>query len=92
MRSFQVGFGNASGSLVTLTSFLCAMVMSRWVSDFTLITIGMLSYVTGMFLMAFVTTTYVFYMGKFQWQMSKLGTIKVFTIKQHMCLEMLCCF
>ncbi|KAM7405388.1 hypothetical protein PAMP_012655 [Pampus punctatissimus] len=59
----QVGYGNASGFLVILSSFLSAMSMSRWVSDLTLITIGMLSHAAGMFLMAFVTTTYMFYIA-----------------------------
>ncbi|KAG7271790.1 hypothetical protein CRUP_018286 [Coryphaenoides rupestris] len=50
----QVGYGNASGFLIFLTSFLGVMVMSRWVSDATLIIIGMLSFSSGIYFMAFV--------------------------------------
>ncbi|XP_078144452.1 solute carrier family 46 member 2-like [Centroberyx gerrardi] len=60
----EVGYGNASGFVIIISSFLGAMVMSRWVSDHTLITIGMLSFSTGIFLMAFVTTTYMFYIAR----------------------------
>ncbi|XP_070765868.1 solute carrier family 46 member 2-like [Enoplosus armatus] len=60
----QVGYGNASGFLVILSSVLSATVMSRWVSDLTLITMGMLSYAAGIFLMAFVTTPYMFYIAR----------------------------
>lgn len=62
--SSQVGYGDASGFLVIVSSFLSAMVLSRWVSDLTLITIGMLSHSASLFLMAFVTKTYMFYIGK----------------------------
>lgn len=60
----QVGYGNAAGFLVFLTSFLGVMVMSRWVSDVTLIIIGMVSFAAGIYFMAFVTATYMFYLGK----------------------------
>ncbi|KAM3617553.1 uncharacterized protein V6R79_008068 [Siganus canaliculatus] len=60
----QVGYGDASGFLIILSSFLSATVMSRWLSDLTLITVGMLSYAAGIFLMAFVTTTYMFYTAR----------------------------
>ncbi|GLD45593.1 deoxyribonuclease gamma-like protein [Lates japonicus] len=59
----EVGYGNASGFLIVLSSFLSAMVMSRWVSELTLITIGLLSYTAGIFFMTSVTTTYMFYIG-----------------------------
>ncbi|XP_045070377.1 thymic stromal cotransporter homolog, partial [Coregonus clupeaformis] len=59
----QVGYGNAAGFMVFLTSFLGVMVMSRWVSEVTLIIIGMVSFAGGIYFMAFVTTTYMFYMG-----------------------------
>ncbi|KAJ3606010.1 hypothetical protein NHX12_028053 [Muraenolepis orangiensis] len=60
----QVGYGNASGFLIFLTSFLGVMVMSRWVSDVTLIIIGMLSFASGIYFMAFVTETYMFYLAR----------------------------
>ncbi|KAJ8007497.1 hypothetical protein DPEC_G00118110 [Dallia pectoralis] len=60
----QVGYGNAAGFVVFLTSFLGVMVMSRWVSDVTLIIIGMASFAAGIYFMAFVTATYMFYLAR----------------------------
>ncbi|KAM6987053.1 solute carrier family 46 member 2 [Aplochiton taeniatus] len=60
----QVGYGNAAGFLIFLTSFLGVMVMSRCVSDVTLIIIGMLSFTAGIYFMAFVTETYMFYLAR----------------------------
>ncbi|KAI3356919.1 hypothetical protein L3Q82_003350 [Scortum barcoo] len=54
----KVGYGNASGFLIILSSFLSAMLMLRWVGDLTLIT-----HAAGILLMAFVSTTYMFYIG-----------------------------
>lgn len=64
MCLLQVGYGNASGSLVIISSFFSALVLSRWASDVTLITIGMLTNSASIFLTAFVTKTYMFYIGK----------------------------
>nr|XP_023996089.1 LOW QUALITY PROTEIN: thymic stromal cotransporter homolog [Salvelinus alpinus] len=60
----QVGYGNAAGFTVFLTSFLGVMIMSRWVSDVTLIIIGMVSSAAGIYFMAFVTATYMFYLAR----------------------------
>lgn len=60
----QVGYGNAAGFMIFLTSFLGVMVMSRWVSDVTLILIGMLSFTFGIYFMGFVTATYMFYLAR----------------------------
>lgn len=64
MRPLQVGYGNASGNLAVISSFVSALVLSRGVSDITLITIGMLANSASTLLMAFVTETYMFYIGK----------------------------
>ncbi|XP_061759094.1 solute carrier family 46 member 2 isoform X1 [Nerophis ophidion] len=60
----QVGYGNASGFLVTLSSFLSTVILSRWFNDRTLITLGLVSNAAGMLLMAFVTTTYTFFLAR----------------------------
>ncbi|XP_042372336.1 thymic stromal cotransporter homolog, partial [Plectropomus leopardus] len=60
----QVGYGNAVGCAIFLTSFLGVMVFRRCVSDVTLILIGLVSFATGIFFMSFVTTTLTFYLGK----------------------------
>lgn len=62
--SVQVGYGNAAGSAIFLTSFLGVFVFRRCVSDVTLILIGMLSFASGIYFMSFVTATYMFYLGK----------------------------
>uniref|UniRef100_A0A4W5KND6 Solute carrier family 46 member 2 n=1 Tax=Hucho hucho TaxID=62062 RepID=A0A4W5KND6_9TELE len=72
----QVGYGNAAGFLVFLTSFLGVMVMSRWVSDVTLIIIGMVSFAAGIYFMAFVTATYMFYLGKRKFIMTLIQGFK----------------
>ncbi|XP_059894303.1 thymic stromal cotransporter homolog [Gadus macrocephalus] len=60
----QVGYGNASGFLIFLTSFLGVMVMSRFMIDSSLIIVGMLSFASGIYFMAFVTKTYQFYLAR----------------------------
>ncbi|XP_042365242.1 thymic stromal cotransporter homolog [Plectropomus leopardus] len=60
----QVGYGNAVGCAIFLTSFLGVMVFRRCVSDVTLILIGLVSFATGIFFMSFVTTTLTFYLAR----------------------------
>ncbi|XP_058472432.1 thymic stromal cotransporter homolog [Solea solea] len=60
----QVGYGNAAGCTIFLTSFLGVMLFRRCCSDVTLILIGMLSFATGIYFMSFVTATYMFYLAR----------------------------
>ncbi|KAK5851821.1 hypothetical protein PBY51_023345 [Eleginops maclovinus] len=60
----QVGYGNAAGCTIFLTSFVGVMVFRRCVSDTTLILIGMLSFASGIYFMSFVTATYMFYLAR----------------------------
>ncbi|XP_034047795.1 thymic stromal cotransporter homolog [Thalassophryne amazonica] len=60
----QVGYGNAAGNMIFLTSFLGVMLLSRWFSDVSLILIGMLSFASGIYFMSFVTATYMFYLAR----------------------------
>ncbi|XP_044030474.1 thymic stromal cotransporter homolog [Siniperca chuatsi] len=60
----QVGYGNAAGSMIFLTSFLGVIVFRRCVSDVMLILIGMLSFASGIYFMSFVTATYMFYLAR----------------------------
>uniref|UniRef100_A0A8C9XA34 Solute carrier family 46 member 2 n=1 Tax=Sander lucioperca TaxID=283035 RepID=A0A8C9XA34_SANLU len=60
----QVGYGNAAGFMIFLTSFVGVMVFRRCVSDVTLILIGMLSFASGIYFMSFVTATYMFYIAR----------------------------
>ncbi|XP_070707106.1 solute carrier family 46 member 2 [Pempheris klunzingeri] len=60
----QVGYGNAAGCLIFITSFLGVTVFRRCVSDVMLILIGMLSFASGIYFMCFVRTTYMFYLAR----------------------------
>ncbi|XP_068609070.1 solute carrier family 46 member 2-like [Brachionichthys hirsutus] len=60
----QMGYGNAAGSVIVLTSFLAVIVFRRCCSDSMLILIGMLSFASGIFFMSFVTTTYMFFLAR----------------------------
>ncbi|XP_029920932.1 thymic stromal cotransporter homolog [Myripristis murdjan] len=60
----QVGYGNAAGYVIFLTSFFGVMLLSRWLSDVSLVLLGMLSFASGIFFMSFVTTTSMFYLAR----------------------------
>ncbi|XP_040053629.2 solute carrier family 46 member 2 [Gasterosteus aculeatus] len=60
----EVGYGNAAGSLIFLTSFFGVMVFRRCVSDAALILMGMLSFASGIYFMSFVRTTSMFYLAR----------------------------
>ncbi|KAJ8402064.1 hypothetical protein AAFF_G00372990 [Aldrovandia affinis] len=59
-----VGYGNAAGFVIFFTSFLGVLVFSKCASDTTLIIIGMISFAAGIYFMAFVTATYMFYLAR----------------------------
>lgn len=60
----QVGYANAAGCAIFFTSFIGVVVFRRCMTDVMLILIGMISFATGIYFMSFVTTTYMFYLGK----------------------------
>ncbi|XP_068190832.1 solute carrier family 46 member 2-like [Antennarius striatus] len=60
----QVGYGNAAGCVIFITSFLCVVVFRRCIGDIPLIMIGMVSFASGIFFMSFVTATYMFYIAR----------------------------
>ncbi|XP_013857834.1 thymic stromal cotransporter homolog [Austrofundulus limnaeus] len=60
----QVGYGNAAGCVIFLTSYLGVAVFRRCVGDETLILIGMLSFASGIYFMTFVKTTATFYAAR----------------------------
>ncbi|XP_036385017.1 thymic stromal cotransporter homolog [Megalops cyprinoides] len=59
-----MGYGNAAGFVIFFTSFLGVLVFSRCASDATMIIIGMVSFAAGIYFMAFVTATYMFYLAR----------------------------
>ncbi|XP_054613577.1 thymic stromal cotransporter homolog [Dunckerocampus dactyliophorus] len=74
----QVGYGNAAGFVIFLTSYLGAIVFRRSMSDASLILVGMLSFACGIYFMCFVTTTYMFYLAR---SLSLFGLIPMPTIR-----------
>lgn len=60
----QVGYANAAGCMIFFTSFIGVVVFRRCMNDVMLILIGMISFASGIYFMSFVTTTYMFYLGK----------------------------
>ncbi|XP_073334046.1 solute carrier family 46 member 2 [Pagrus major] len=74
----QVGYGNAAGCMIFLTSFLGVIVFRRCVSDVLLILIGMMSFASGIYFMSFVTATYQFYLAR---SLNLFGLIPMPTIR-----------
>uniref|UniRef100_A0A3Q4BZL8 Uncharacterized protein n=1 Tax=Mola mola TaxID=94237 RepID=A0A3Q4BZL8_MOLML len=60
----QVGYGNAAGCMIFITSFLGLMVFRRCINDVMLVLVGMVSFATGIYFMSFVTKTYLFYLAR----------------------------
>lgn len=60
----QVGYGNAAGCAIFITSFLGLLLFRRCMSDVTLVLIGMISFASGIFFMTFVKSTTTFYLGR----------------------------
>lgn len=63
-NAMQVGYGNAAGCSIFLTSFLGVILFRRCINDVGLILIGMVSFASGMYFMTFVTATYMFYLAR----------------------------
>ncbi|KAL1267022.1 hypothetical protein QQF64_002697 [Cirrhinus molitorella] len=61
----EVGYGNAAGSLLFITSFLGVKMFTRCsVRDESMVMIGMVSFATGIYFMAFVTTTPMYFLAR----------------------------
>ncbi|MBN3295531.1 TSCOT protein, partial [Amia calva] len=60
----KVGYGNAFGFAIYITSFLGVLFFSRYFRDTTMIIIGIVSFGAGIFGMSFVTTTYGFFIAR----------------------------
>ncbi|XP_048382728.1 thymic stromal cotransporter homolog [Stegostoma tigrinum] len=59
-----VGYGNAMGYAIFLTSFLGVCASSKYLSDTSLIVMGMASFSTGMLIMAFTKWTFLYFVGE----------------------------
>ncbi|XP_051539291.1 thymic stromal cotransporter homolog [Myxocyprinus asiaticus] len=61
----EVGYGNAAGSLLFITSFVGVKIFTRCsVRDESMIMIGMVSFAVGIYFMAFVTTTPTYFLAR----------------------------
>ncbi|XP_067839706.1 solute carrier family 46 member 2 isoform X2 [Heptranchias perlo] len=59
-----VGYGNAAGYATFLTSFLGVVVFSRCLKDTSLIVMGIVSFSTGILIMAFMKWTFLFFIAR----------------------------
>ncbi|XP_053322579.1 thymic stromal cotransporter homolog [Spea bombifrons] len=60
----EVGYGYAATYMTYITSFLGVFVLSKCLSDMSLIIIGMLSFSSGILIMGFVRWTYMYYIAR----------------------------
>ncbi|KAK1800585.1 hypothetical protein P4O66_005794 [Electrophorus voltai] len=61
----EVGYGNAAGSLIFITSFLGVKLFTKLaLSDASMIMIGMASFMSGIYFMTFVTTTAMYFLAR----------------------------
>uniref|UniRef100_A0A674K9Y1 Solute carrier family 46 member 2 n=1 Tax=Terrapene triunguis TaxID=2587831 RepID=A0A674K9Y1_9SAUR len=60
----EIGYGNAAGYMIFITSFLGVFVFSKYLRDTTMIIIGILSFSVGILIMAFVRRTFLFYVAR----------------------------
>ncbi|KAM4049720.1 solute carrier family 46 member 2-like isoform 1-T2 [Anomaloglossus baeobatrachus] len=60
----DVGYGNAAAYMTYITSFLGVLIFSRFTGDLGLITIGIISFGSGLLIMAFVRSTYMYYIAR----------------------------
>ncbi|KAJ7425120.1 Thymic stromal cotransporter like protein [Pitangus sulphuratus] len=63
-NAVEIGHGNAAGYVIFITSFLGVLVFSRCLRDITMIMIGVVSFSTGILIMAFVQWTFLFYIAR----------------------------
>ncbi|XP_053148487.1 thymic stromal cotransporter homolog [Hemicordylus capensis] len=59
-----IGYAYAAGYMIYITSFLGVLVFSRFLRDTTMILIGIMSFSTGIFIMAFVQWTFLFFIAR----------------------------
>nr|XP_033781857.1 thymic stromal cotransporter homolog isoform X2 [Geotrypetes seraphini] len=60
----MIGYGNASGYVIFITSFLGIYALSRHLRDTTMIALGMLSFSAGILIMAFARWTYLYFVAR----------------------------
>ncbi|NXS57110.1 TSCOT protein, partial [Brachypteracias leptosomus] len=63
-NAVEIGYGNAAGYMIFITSFLGVFVFSKYLTDITMIMIGVASFSAGILIMAFVQWTFLFYIAR----------------------------
>ncbi|NXL38044.1 TSCOT protein, partial [Glaucidium brasilianum] len=63
-NAVEIGYGNAAGYVIFITSFLGVFVFSKYLRDITMIMIGVASFSAGILIMAFVQWTFLFYIAR----------------------------
>ncbi|NXO57697.1 TSCOT protein, partial [Aramus guarauna] len=63
-NAVEIGYGNAAGYVIFITSFLGVFVFSKYLRDITMIMIGVASFSAGILIMAFVRWTFLFYIAR----------------------------
>ncbi|KAJ1218655.1 hypothetical protein NDU88_006232 [Pleurodeles waltl] len=59
-----IGYSNAAGYMIFITSFLGVFIFSRYFRDTTMIMIGMASFSAGIFIMAYVRWTFLYFIAR----------------------------
>ncbi|XP_042311186.1 thymic stromal cotransporter homolog [Sceloporus undulatus] len=59
-----IGYANAAGYMIFITSFLGVFMFSKFLKDTTMIMMGIVSFSVGILIMAFVRQTYLFYVAR----------------------------
>ncbi|XP_055647597.1 thymic stromal cotransporter homolog isoform X2 [Falco peregrinus] len=62
-NAVEIGYGNAAGYAIFVTSFLGVFVFSKYLRDITMVMIGVASFSAGILIMAFMQWTFMFYIG-----------------------------
>ncbi|XP_075064581.1 solute carrier family 46 member 2-like [Mixophyes fleayi] len=70
----DVGYGYAAAYMTYITSFLGVLFLSKCTSDLGLIAIGMVSFSSGLLMMAFVHWTYMYYVARVLMMFSQIPT------------------
>ncbi|NXN18140.1 TSCOT protein, partial [Indicator maculatus] len=63
-NAVEIGYGNAAGYAIFITSFLGVFVFSKYLRDISMIMIGVASFSAGILIMAFVRWTFLFYVAR----------------------------
>ncbi|XP_072449814.1 solute carrier family 46 member 2-like [Chiloscyllium punctatum] len=80
-----VGYGNAAGYVMFLTSFLGVLILSKWLSDTSLVLMGIISNTAGFTTMAFVRRSSVYFIAR---SMMLFSCIPLPTIRAQLSKQM----